>query len=44
MDFLPQIDWRIAVVLGPVIVAASWAAFNIASAALQQWQRMNRKA
>ncbi len=44
MDFLPQIDWRIAVVLGPVVVAASWAAFNIASAALQQWQRMNRKA
>ncbi len=44
MDFLPQIDWRIAVVLGPVVVAASWAAFNIAGAALQQWQRMNRKA
>ncbi|WP_247219064.1 photosystem II protein Y [Synechococcus sp. C9] len=37
-------DWRIALVLGPVVVAASWAAFNIAGAALQQWQRMNRKA
>ena len=44
MDFLPHIDWRIALVLGPVVVAASWAAFKIAGSALQQWQRMNRKA
>lgn len=44
MDFLPQIDWRILVVLGPIVVAVGWAAFNIAGAALQQWERMNRRA
>ena len=35
MDF----DWRVVAVLGPVILAASWAAFNIASAALEQIRR-----
>ncbi|HEY9729340.1 MAG TPA: photosystem II protein Y [Chroococcales cyanobacterium] len=31
-------DWRIAVVLLPLIVAASWAVFNIGAAALRQVQ------
>jgi len=34
MDF----DFRIVVVLLPVILAASWAAFNIGRAALGQFQ------
>jgi photosystem II PsbY protein len=33
-----EIDWRIAVVLLPLIVAASWAVFNIGAAALRQVQ------
>jgi len=38
-------DWRVVVVLLPVIVAASWAAFNIAAAALRQVQQfLNREA
>lgn len=36
MDF----DWRIVVVLLPVILAASWAAFNVGAAALKQVQTM----
>jgi photosystem II PsbY protein len=41
MDF----DWRVVVVLAPVIVAASWAAFNIGAAALRQVQGfLNRQA
>lgn len=35
MDF----DWRILVVLAPVLLAASWAAFNIAQAAIEQFRR-----
>ena len=31
-------DWRILIVFGPVILAASWALFNIAKAALSQAQ------
>lgn len=31
-------DWRVLVVLGPIIIAASWAAFNIAAAAIRQVQ------
>ncbi|MGB5962543.1 MAG: photosystem II protein Y [Coleofasciculaceae cyanobacterium] len=31
-------DWRIAVVLSPLALAAGWAAFNIGSAALKQIQ------
>lgn len=31
-------DWRVVVVLLPVIIAASWAGFNIAKAALGQIQ------
>ncbi|MBF2034298.1 MAG: photosystem II protein Y [Leptolyngbyaceae cyanobacterium T60_A2020_046] len=38
-------DWRILVVLAPVILAASWAAFNIGKAALGQIQAfLNREA
>ena len=40
-----DIDWRIAVVLLPVIAAASWALFNIAPAAIRQIQSfLNREA
>lgn len=31
-------DWRIVIVLSPVILAASWALFNIGAAALRQAQ------
>lgn len=31
-------DWRIIVVLSPLILAASWALYNIGKAALQQVQ------
>lgn len=38
-------DWRILVVLAPVILAASWAVFNIGRAALGQIQAfLNREA
>jgi photosystem II PsbY protein len=33
-----EIDWRIVVVLSPIILAASWALFNIGAAALRQVQ------
>lgn len=33
-----DIDFRLAIVLLPVIAAVSWAAFNIAPAALKQIQ------
>jgi photosystem II PsbY protein len=33
-----DLDFRVVVVLLPVIVAGSWAAFNIAKAALSQIQ------
>ncbi|MCC5662402.1 MAG: photosystem II protein Y [Nostoc sp.] len=33
-----DIDFRIAIVLAPVVIAASWAAFNIGAAALRQIQ------
>jgi photosystem II PsbY protein len=35
MDF---IDMRVAIVLAPIVVAASWALFNIGAAALRQLQ------
>ncbi|CAA9252780.1 Photosystem II protein PsbY [uncultured Coleofasciculus sp.] len=38
-----DIDWRIAVVLSPLLVAAGWAAFNIGAAALKQVQGMLNK-
>jgi photosystem II PsbY protein len=31
-------DWRILIVFGPIVLAASWALFNIAKAALVQIQ------
>ena len=34
MDF----DWRIVAVFSPVILAASWALFNIGAASLKQVQ------
>lgn len=37
-------DWRIVVVLAPLAIAAGWAAFNIAGAALAQVQRFLDKA
>lgn len=39
-------DWRIVLVLSPVILAGSWAVFNIGRAALAQLQvfNENRKA
>lgn len=39
-------DWRIVVVLSPIILAGSWAVFNIGKAALGQLQTFmnNREA
>ncbi|MEM6713915.1 MAG: photosystem II protein Y [Cyanobacteria bacterium P01_D01_bin.6] len=39
-------DWRIVVVLSPIILAGSWAVFNIGRAALGQLQTFlnNREA
>ncbi len=31
-------DWRVVVVLSPIILAASWAAFNIGRAAIAQFR------
>ncbi|MCM0589730.1 MAG: photosystem II protein Y [Gloeotrichia echinulata IR180] len=40
-----DIDFRIAIVLAPIAVAAGWAVFNIGAAALQQIQTfLNREA
>lgn len=40
-----DIDFRVAIVLLPVIAAVSWAAFNIAPAAIKQIQGFfNREA
>ena len=36
-------DWRIVVVLAPLAIAASWAIFNIGSAALAQVQKYFNK-
>jgi photosystem II PsbY protein len=32
-------DWRVLIVLAPLALAASWAVFNIGSAALAQIQK-----
>ncbi|WP_088890563.1 photosystem II protein Y [Leptolyngbya ohadii] len=38
-------DWRVVVVLAPVILAGSWAVFNIGAAALRQVRTfLNREA
>lgn len=36
-------DWRVLVVLIPVLVAGSWAIFNIGAAALRQAQKFTNK-
>jgi photosystem II PsbY protein len=36
-------DWRVLIVLLPVIIAASWAVFNIGAAALRQAQQFLNK-
>ena len=36
-------DWRVVVVLAPLAIAASWAIFNIGSAALAQVQKYFKK-
>lgn len=33
-----DIDWRVAIVLSPILLAAGWALFNIGAAALRQVQ------
>jgi photosystem II PsbY protein len=33
-------DWRIVIVLSPLIIAAAWALFNIGAAALRQIQEV----
>jgi len=40
-----DIDFRVAVVLAPLAIAAAWAVFNIGAAAIQQVQNfLNREA
>lgn len=36
-------DWRLIIVLAPIILAASWALFNIAAAAINQFQQFRNK-
>ena len=36
-------DWRVLIVLLPVIVAGSWALFNVGAAALRQVQNFTNK-
>ncbi|WP_017721768.1 photosystem II protein Y [Kamptonema formosum] len=31
-------DWRVLIVVGPLLLAAGWAVFNIAPAAIKQIQ------
>ncbi|BAZ89023.1 photosystem II protein Y [Cylindrospermopsis raciborskii S07] len=38
-----NIDTRIVIVLAPLVIAASWAAFNIGAAALRQVQAFLNK-
>lgn len=40
-----DIDFRVAIVLAPIVIAASWAVFNIGAAALKQLESfLNREA
>lgn len=32
-------DWRVLIVLAPILIAATWALFNIGAAALRQAQQ-----
>ena len=36
-------DWRVIIVLLPLIAAASWALFNIGAAAISQAQKFLKK-
>ncbi|HIK38351.1 MAG: photosystem II protein Y [Geminocystis sp.] len=36
-------DWRLLIVLLPVLVAAGWAVYNIAAAAVEQFQKLFNK-
>lgn len=38
-----MIDWRIVIVLSPILLAAGWAGFNIFAAALNQLQNVLNK-
>lgn len=38
-----NIDTRVIIVLAPLVIAASWAAFNIGAAALRQVQNFLNK-
>lgn len=38
-----EFDWRIVAVISPVLIAASWAAFNIGAAAIRQVQSFLNK-
>ncbi len=38
-----DIDYRIVIVLAPIVIAGSWAAFNIGAAALRQVQNFLNK-
>jgi photosystem II PsbY protein len=38
-----RMDWRVLVVLSPLLLAAGWAVFNIGKAALQQVQGFLKK-
>nr|YP_009687930.1 Y protein of photosystem II [Haslea nusantara]YP_009687983.1 Y protein of photosystem II [Haslea nusantara]YP_010516971.1 Y protein of photosystem II [Haslea provincialis]YP_010517024.1 Y protein of photosystem II [Haslea provincialis]YP_010517102.1 Y protein of photosystem II [Haslea karadagensis]YP_010517155.1 Y protein of photosystem II [Haslea karadagensis]QUS63696.1 Y protein of photosystem II [Haslea silbo]UQS76280.1 Y protein of photosystem II [Haslea ostrearia]QDX17494.1 Y protei len=35
-------DTRLLVIAGPLLIAASWALFNIGRLAIQQFQRLTR--
>lgn len=38
-----DLDFRVVVVLAPILIAASWAVFNIGAAALRQLQSFLNK-
>jgi photosystem II PsbY protein len=38
-----EIDWRILIVLSPLLLAAGWAVFNIGAVALRQVQAFINK-
>lgn len=38
-----DLDWRVVIVLAPVVIAAGWALFNIGAAAIGQFQRFLNK-
>lgn len=38
-----MIDWRVLIVLSPVLIAGSWAIFNIGAIALRQAQNFIKK-